>query len=606
MANFPLPTPHDVARARERFLSAGEEAEGAVRETILASWRRSRFWGVEVDRLEPPHQPDVDSDGPLMRAARPVLERLEREIADMPLSVILTDAHALVLHRRTGERSLNSHLDAVSLAPGFSYAEQFVGTNGIGTALEERKAAHVFGHEHFSERLQLLSCAGAPIRNLLTGRIEGVIDITCWRDDASPLMRVLVQEAARDIERRLLEQSSKRERILLQEFLARCRRTKKPVLCMGDNLIITNSSAAHLLDPNDHVILRETVAELLASRCRTDVQVNLSCGQTVKLRFHRVPGPTGTAGAVVEIDIMPRTSSFRTETESPDTWLPGLVGHSPAWTGVCQKVSAHCRTRTSLLLVGEPGVGKFALAQAAHRQFFPASCLSVFDAAACKADAPEEWLREVEAWVTGTDGTVVLRHLDRLDPVAMRRLGNALGRESKYRPWIVGTFTTDASAGLASAGLASAGADGLLRHFSAAVTVPPLRHRIADVWDLVPALLERHTRGREVGCAPEALRILLRCQWPGNVAQLDRALQFALSRRPAGGWIQPQDLPPECHVVSRRVLTPWESLERDAIVTALIEAGGNREKAAMSLGISRATIYRKINTYGIVLDAPQK
>jgi transcriptional regulator of acetoin/glycerol metabolism len=72
------------------------------------------------------------------------------------------------------------------------------------------------------------------------------------------------------------------------------------------------------------------------------------------------------------------------------------------------------------------------------------------------------------------------------------------------------------------------------------------------------------------------------------------------------GTIQPDDLPPECHTVSRRLLSPLESLERDAIVQSLRDADGNKVKAAKSLGVSRATIYRKIHEYGIVTPAPMK
>ena len=52
--------------------------------------------------------------------------------------------------------------------------------------------------------------------------------------------------------------------------------------------------------------------------------------------------------------------------------------------------------------------------------------------------------------------------------------------------------------------------------------------------------------------------------------------------------------------LSRRVLSPLESLERDAIVRSLDTAHGNKQQAARALGISRATIYRKIREYGIV------
>jgi len=62
----------------------------------------------------------------------------------------------------------------------------------------------------------------------------------------------------------------------------------------------------------------------------------------------------------------------------------------------------------------------------------------------------------------------------------------------------------------------------------------------------------------------------------------------------------PKDLPPECRTVSRRLLSPLESMERDAIVSSLLDFNGNKVKAAESLGMSRATIYRKIHEYGIV------
>jgi transcriptional regulator of acetoin/glycerol metabolism len=64
--------------------------------------------------------------------------------------------------------------------------------------------------------------------------------------------------------------------------------------------------------------------------------------------------------------------------------------------------------------------------------------------------------------------------------------------------------------------------------------------------------------------------------------------------------VQPRDLPPEIRSVSRRLLSPLESLERDAIERSLTDARGNKAKAAKSLGMSRATIYRKIHEFGIV------
>jgi transcriptional regulator of acetoin/glycerol metabolism len=100
---------------------------------------------------------------------------------------------------------------------------------------------------------------------------------------------------------------------------------------------------------------------------------------------------------------------------------------------------------------------------------------------------------------------------------------------------------------------------------------------------------------------PDAMQTLLRVAWPGNVAELEHALRSALARRHTG-QITVADLPESCHVTSRRVLSEWECLERDAIVRALKESGGDKIKAAVRLGISRATIYRKIRTFGIMVD----
>ena len=95
------------------------------------------------------------------------------------------------------------------------------------------------------------------------------------------------------------------------------------------------------------------------------------------------------------------------------------------------------------------------------------------------------------------------------------------------------------------------------------------------------------------------MRLLMRSAWPGNIEQVQQMVQHVVAHRRAG-LIQPKDLPPEVQAVSRRVLSQLESIERDAIVNSLTYARGNKLSAARSLGMSRATIYRKIREYGII------
>ena len=95
------------------------------------------------------------------------------------------------------------------------------------------------------------------------------------------------------------------------------------------------------------------------------------------------------------------------------------------------------------------------------------------------------------------------------------------------------------------------------------------------------------------------MHLLMRATWPGNAAQLYQVLRQVAKHRRTGA-IQPSDLPAEFRTVTRRPLNRLESMERDAIVHSLEDAEGNKVRAAQFLGMSRATLYRKIHEYGIV------
>jgi transcriptional regulator of acetoin/glycerol metabolism len=184
-----------LVRARTSFLVDHAVEAGIVRDTILASWTRSREWAVDVDDVELTSEFDLVPDSPLIRAARPVIADVADSLATEPVSVILTDSDGVVLERRTGDSTLHQHLDRISLAPGYSYAERVIGTNGIGTALEGRGPVQVYGHEHYVENLADLACAGSPIWHPVTGKLLGVIDLTCWGPDAGRFMAMAVNRS---------------------------------------------------------------------------------------------------------------------------------------------------------------------------------------------------------------------------------------------------------------------------------------------------------------------------------------------------------------------------------------------------------------------------
>ncbi|MER6125562.1 SpoIIE family protein phosphatase [Streptomyces sp. NPDC001795] len=293
--------------AHERFL-AGARVDTDVRGSVLESWKRCRSGGVEPHRLVVPYASDLALDDRFLRAADPVLKGLTASLANVNVAVALCDAQARMVERYGGDRQLREHLDEVNFAPGFDASERAAGTNGVGTALAARSPIYVVGREHFADCLRPFACAGAPIRNPLSGRIEGILDLTCLRDDGDPGMLGLVREAVHDIEARLLEQSTERERALLAAY----RRACQDVGGAGGPLRLPEVAQAGLGDgPEssglgriDLAVLREKAEELIASpQCTLD-EVALSGGRVATLVRRPVMGAAGETGVVVEARVL--------------------------------------------------------------------------------------------------------------------------------------------------------------------------------------------------------------------------------------------------------------------------------------------------------------
>jgi transcriptional regulator of acetoin/glycerol metabolism len=278
-------------------------------------------------------------------------------------------------------------------------------------------------------------------------------------------------------------------------------------------------------------------------------------------------------------------------------YLPGLVGSGVLWLRACREAEALYDTSDWLTLEGESGVGKLALARAVQQRRNPAASFHVLDAESASTD----WLTKARRELLESKGMLVIRHVDALNAKQMHALASALGearaagRQAELRVAVT-LNRKQASADL------NPSMTRLLRFFHGTVELPPLRHHIEDLHELVPFFLARLSQQGRLTCSPEAMQLLLRHNWPGNTEQLWQVLKQVVQRRRAG-VIMPRDLPPECWTVSRRLLSPLESIERDAIVQSLQDHEGNKVRAAEALGMSRATIYRKIHEYGIVASS---
>jgi transcriptional regulator of acetoin/glycerol metabolism len=418
-----------------------------------------------------------------------------------------------------------------------------------------------------------------------------VIDLTCWRKNADPLLISLVKSTADQITQALLAAGSSRDLQLLQEYVRACRRTGGIVLALGNDVVMLNDHARQLLDPADQSALIGHATEALARPSPGAVSVDLPSGVVARMFSRRISGDRPFADGVVHVKLVAAAVTVP-EMPAPRAamYLPGLVGSGVLWLRACREAETLYDAADWMTLEGESGVGKLSLARAVHQRRNPAAPFHVLDA----QEASQDWLTKTRGELLDGAGMLVIRHVDALTAKQLHALASALqeARTAKRHQELRVAVTLNRKQ-------AAADLTRLLRFFQGTVELPPLRHHIEDLHELVPFFLARLSQQGRLTCSPEAMQLLLRHNWPGNTEQLWQVLKQVVQRRRAG-VIMPKDLPPECWTVSRRLLSPLESIERDAIVQSLQDHEGNKVRAAEALGMSRATIYRKIHEYGIV------
>jgi transcriptional regulator of acetoin/glycerol metabolism len=364
------------------------------------------------------------------------------------------------------------------------------------------------------------------------------------------------------------------------------------VFAVGKDVVVLNDHARQLLDPIDQSLLLEQASETLTEPPTRPQQVTLSSGAEARLYSHPIREADLVYGAVVEVKLSGAGSRHTTDGDpAPRQELPGLVGSGPLWLRGCAQVESAYLSGEWVALEGERGVGKLAVLRAIHQRHNPAARFRVIEAEEVAGSPPSVQLRS--ELLDGAGGVVVVRHVDRLGPSYCRKLAAELqaacAEPHEHPVWVAVT---------SNAATATDDQAGLLSFFPITVEIPPLRHHIDDLSELVPFFLGQLNRSKLV-CSADAIKLMMRSNWPGNIQQVCEVLNDVVHHRRTG-VIQPDELPPECQTVSRRVLSPLESMERDAIVRGLLGASGRKDAVARSLGMSRATIYRKIHEYGIV------
>lgn len=573
-----------LARSREEFLSSGVTTSG-VRDEVATSWRRCSSWSIQPGAATPPYNADLNPESRLIRAAAPVLDEVKERLGDLGLSFLLSDLDGRIIDRRVQERSLWSRLDRLHISPGHLFAEDAVGTNGIGTAIELGRSTRIDGHEHYWDVFTGFTCVASPIMDPFTQRTIGVLDVTCLADPENTLLELIVQQAARAIEIRLAEQHSALERALLDQFLLANRRTRGGLIVLSDRVLMANPQASRLFDRLDHPLMWEHASRAMSSPSPVEDELDLGDGQRIGTRTSALRDGTEVIGSLMEIRQIPGPEKALPVRRSHARPRPaGLVGDDRVFLDAYAAAVAGL-SRQLVIVSGEPGVGKLALAQELLGPDAP-----VLDAGTSMATDEVEWLSRVARALAGHPAGLILCHLDLLSDAGVRRLVPLLASSVQGDTRCVLTYTCGAHS---TAG-ALPGLD------AERIWLPPLRNRSGDL----PRLAAARVGKRRVD--PEVVQLFLRMVWPGNIRELftvlDRAIARSEAKRANAFSLTLDDVPTDIRSSApRRALTRFEQAEIHAMLDALAETGGNKREAAALLGIARSTLYRKLQNAGIDL-----
>jgi hypothetical protein len=279
------PGPEHVRRLRaahERLVTGTDLVDGAVRDVVRASWRRSLGSGVDPDGCAPPVEL-LDDDLIAYREAHPlatvmpVIRRLLVEDAeDDRMIVAVTDAGGRMLWVE-GDARLRSQAAGMHFVEGARWAEDVVGTNAPGTALAVDHAVQIYGSEHFRRPVQPWSCSAAPVHDPLTGVLLGAIDVTGGDHVASPHVLTLVRATVAAVEAELRWQR--------REQLQRGPGRRPPAAVQLPRLDVLGRERARLTLPSGPLELSLRHSELLlllaeaavAGEGRTTAQLAAEC-----------------------------------------------------------------------------------------------------------------------------------------------------------------------------------------------------------------------------------------------------------------------------------------------------------------------------------------
>ncbi|MDF0731765.1 sigma-54-dependent Fis family transcriptional regulator [Pseudomonas entomophila] len=627
---LPITDAHDpmqqARQVRLRLASEGELPLGMLRDEIDASWRRSHGHGLDCLQGEQvglgiAHSQDLQMllhlNRTLIDAVTPELDYLVARQGKGGI-IILGDAQANVLAIEGQKHTLNRE-GLRDLHPGSCWSEALRGTNAIGTAVVEGRPTLINCGEHYLDRLSPFSCTSVPLRDP-HGEVVGVLDITREGVMSQPqdsLSTLLL--AAGNIESRLFGLYHPEHLVLA--FHSRPQYLGSAwhgllALSLDGEVLAANDNACQLLQLARQGLIGRRCSDLLGERSPAFLarlwQGGVSSVQTAKGEFFfralQLPRHGNLGGGA--------TARSAPSAKSPQ--LEALAGGDARLARGLRMARQGLSNGLPVLLLGETGTGKEVVARALHQ----ASPRADKPFVAVNCAAIPEGLIESELFgyrdgaFTGSrrggmvgrlmqahGGTLFLDEIGDMPLALQARLLRVLqerrvaplgaGEEQEIDVAVICATHRDLKHLVAEQHFRE---DLYYRVNGVSLRLPALRER-DDLASIVEGLLGKFG-AREVTLDPALAELLEGFDWPGNIRQLEMVLRTALAMREDGEQVLGLDHLTDCLLDELASGAPMAGSlrenELELIRGALARHQGNVSAAAEALGISRATLYRKL------------
>lgn len=635
-----------ISAQKELFLRGLPVDTTVVSDFVLRSWQRSRLAGVDpettvrkkVDETIFRHILAANAD--LLESSRVIMKELFSSLVSGAGSMILSTAECISLHMETSGRDGDTY---PSSKPGMITTEQLRGTNGIGTCVAERRPIEIIGAEHYLTVGHRWSCSAAPIFDS-KNQLIAVLNVSQLREKYHSHTLGMVRAAAYAISEQL------RLRALLQQQQAIIELLDEGVIVVSRSgeVKLMNSKAASMLglpapQQGENIYKFMRPSQMLDNILTGDPHImdqeaqfplesgSLSC-------FFSAMSLTREACVVLTFREARRMRGFAARVAGSKAvyTFDRILGDSPPLMEVIDQAKTIARGNTTVLILGESGTGKELFAQSIHNASPRAS--RPFVAVNCGALprnlVESELFGYEDGAFTGASrtgkpgkfeladgGTIFLDELGEMPMDAqvslLRLLQNGevtrIGGKSSRTVSVRVIAATNKN--LEEAVRQHTFREDLYYRLNVfTLVLPPLRSRMSDIELLAEHFLLKFagSLGKDVrGFTPGALALLRRYQWPGNIRELENVIERMVHMSQGVPSIDIDVLPANIlnhegipggvprPAVPRGLLSHQE---KETIVRALQEAGGNIRATAKALGISRSGLYVKMRRFGLSPD----